>query len=69
MLFWSDLHMINKTMIWYDLGMSRIPPIPPQFGIAVGSDFVGKFITEWKIIGSRNSIRLRLDLVAEFLGH
>jgi hypothetical protein len=51
MLFWSDLHMINKTMIWYDLGMSRIPPIPPQFGIAVGSDFVGKFITEWKIIG------------------
>jgi hypothetical protein len=28
--------------------MSRIPPIPPQIGIAVGFDFVGKFISEWK---------------------
>ncbi len=31
--------------------MSRIPPIPPQIGIAVGFDFVGKFISEWKTIG------------------
>ncbi len=57
---------INKTIIWYDLGMSRIPPIPPQFGIAVGFYFVGKFISEWKTIGvGIHSIRLRLDLVVE----
>ncbi len=34
---------INNTIICYDLGMSRIPPIPPQFSFAVGFDFVGKF--------------------------
>jgi hypothetical protein len=47
-MFYSGLiyTWINKTIIWYDLGMSRIPPIPPQFGIAVGFDFVGKFISE-----------------------
>ncbi len=40
---------INKTIIWYDSGLSRIPPITPQFGVAVGFDLVGKFIAERKI--------------------
>ncbi len=31
--------------------MSRIPPIPPQIGIIVGFDFVGRFNSEWKTIG------------------
>jgi hypothetical protein len=44
MLFWSDYTRISNTIIWYDSGMSRIPPIPPQSGIAVGFDFVGKFV-------------------------
>jgi hypothetical protein len=50
-LFWSDYTQIINTIIWYDSGMSRIPPIPPQSGIAVGFDFVGKFVNEWKTIG------------------
>jgi hypothetical protein len=25
---------INKTIIWFDFVISRIPPIPPQFGVA-----------------------------------
>jgi hypothetical protein len=40
-----------KLLFGMILGMSRIPPIPPQFGIAVGFEFVGKFITNWKTIG------------------
>ncbi len=45
------MNQINNTIIWYDSGMSRIPPTPPQSGIVVGFDFVGKFINKWKTIG------------------
>jgi hypothetical protein len=31
--------------------MSRIPPIPPQSGSAVGFGFVGKFSSRWETIG------------------
>jgi hypothetical protein len=50
-LFWSGYTRINNNIIWYHSGMSRIPPIPPQLGIAVEFDFVGKFSNEWKTIG------------------
>ncbi len=31
------IKQISNTSIWYNSGMSRIPPIPPQSGIAVYS--------------------------------
>jgi hypothetical protein len=31
--------------------MSKIPPIPPQIGINVGFDLVGKFNSKWDTIG------------------
>jgi hypothetical protein len=44
-------HKLKILLFGMNSGISRIPPIPPQTGIAVGFDFVGNFIDEWKTIG------------------
>jgi hypothetical protein len=47
MLFWFDYKLIGNTNIWYNSGMSRIPPIPPQSDIAVYLILC----TDWYILG------------------